>query len=285
MHVMTEVLFLTVGIASAASVAFAWAWWRRGKVLAEFNARCTHLEMSLAAARRSLVQLSTQARDKEVAVAALKDVLARNARQIEQLRDLVKMYVARRREYDEWANPIRASLGEAFGRVIQELKDHVARQEFAMRRQERIVIEAQDRYRDKRDELERLQRELTLKNYHIAALNERFIRIEERIEDLSTEIGGESSLPVTNAPPTLASGELMPQQDVSRFKLPESPATERFTLATDSNKDWMGALDDWHRQLQGRFERLEELQARLRGSAGGATAEAPQPRRREDPAA
>jgi len=282
---MTEALFLIVGIASAAAAALAWAWFRRGKVLAELNARCTHLEMSLAAATRSLVQLSTQARDKEIAVAALKDVLTRNARQTEQLRDLVKMHVARRREFDEWAKPIRASLGEALGREMRELKEQVVRQEFAMRRQERIVTEAQDQYRDKQDELERLRRELTLKNYHIASLNERFIRIEERIDDLSTEIGGESLLPATSAPPTLASGELMPQEDVSGLKLPESPETERFALAANPNKDWMGVLDDWHRQLQVRFERLEELQARLRGSAGAAASNAPQPRRREDPAA
>ena len=123
---LTEALFLIVGIAIAAGTGFAWAWWRRGKALTEFNARCTHLEMSLAAAKRSLVQLSMQGKDKEIAMAALKEGLTRNAAQTEQLRDLVKVHVARRREFEEWANPIRASLGDALGKVMQELKDRVA---------------------------------------------------------------------------------------------------------------------------------------------------------------
>ena len=275
---MIEVLFFLAGIVSAAGAAFAWAWWRRGKVNAVLNARCIDLEMSLAAARRSLVQMSTQVKDKEIVVAAMKEDLMRNARQIERLRDVVKMHVARRREFDDWANPIRASLGEALGKVMQELKDHVARQE-------KIISEAREEYRDKGDEYERMRRELTLKNYHIAALNERFIRIEERIEDLSSQIGGDSALSAMSAPPTLPSGDLMPPQDLSRLKPAEAPETERLTLAALPSKDWMSVLDDWHRQLQSRFERLEQLQTRLRRSADGASADGPQLSRREDSAA
>jgi DNA repair exonuclease SbcCD ATPase subunit len=144
------------------------------------------------------------------------------------------------------------------------------------------VAEAKDQYRAKRDELERLRRELTLKNYHIAALNERFIRIEERMQELTAELGVEAASPsFTSPPPTLTGTELPASAAAARPA--QSPETERFTLAADANKDWMGILEDWHRQLQQRFERLDQLQAQVRGAKPAA--EPPREPRRDDSAA
>jgi hypothetical protein len=239
--------------------------------------------MSLAAANRSLVGLAAQQKEKRAALAALNESLKKSNAQLEQLRDLVKVHVARRREFDEWANPIRASLGEGIGKVLQALKERVARQEFSMQRQERVVAEAKDQYRGKRDELERLRRELTLKNYHIAALNERFIRIEERMQELNAELGMEAAPPGSVSPPPTITGAEAPPAAAPAARPAESPETERFTLATDANKDWMGILEDWHRQLQQRFERLDQLQAQVRGTKPAA--EAPREPRRDDSAA
>lgn len=267
---MTEALFLLAGIAIAAAAVFGWQWWVRGRALTALRARCTHIQMSLAAANRSLARMGAEQREKQIAVAALNESLARTTTQLEQLRDLVKVHVARRREFDEWASPIRAALGEGVGKVLQELKEKVARQEFSMQRQERVVAEAKDQYRGKRDELERLRRELTLKNYHIAALNERFIRIEERMQELNAELGVEPAAGAASAPPTLTSSETPARSAALRARPAESPETERFTLQNDSSKDWMGVLDDWHRQLQERFDRLGQLQAQIRGAKSAA---------------
>ena len=155
---MTEALFLMAGIAIAAAAVFAWQWWLRGRALRTIAARCAHLDKSLAAANRSLARMAGENKEKQIALATLNENLTHTRTQLDQLRDLVKVHVARRREYDEWANPIRSSLGEAVGKVMQELKEKVARQEFSMQRQERVVAEAKDQYRGKRDELEGLRR-------------------------------------------------------------------------------------------------------------------------------
>lgn len=270
---MTEVLYLITGMALAAAGGFFYAWRNCGRRIAELDVECKHLQASLAAVKRSLVSMSVLGKAKVAEAKQLAEQLTAAEAKLEQLRDLVKMNVARRREFEEWANPIRSSLGEGIGKVMQTLKDQLARQEFAMRRQEHVVAEAQDQYRGKRDELERLRRELTLKNYHIAALNERFIRIEERMQELSMEIPGAPSEPFASPPPTLSSSEVMSASDGAQSRSTQSPETERFTLQGDVNKDWMGVLDDWHRQLQERFDRLEQLQARIRGAAPNAAPE------------
>jgi hypothetical protein len=284
---MTEFLPLIAGIAIAAAVMFAWQWWVRGRALKALRARLTHVEMSMAATNRIINRMTAGQKEKEAALSSANQGLAQATSQVAQLRDLVKVHVARRLEFDEWANPIRASLGEGIAKVMQELKDKVARQEFSMQRQERVVAEARDQYRGKRDELERMRRELTLKNYHIAALNERFIRIEERMQELSGELGVESKpAQASPPPPTLTGGEVPAQGGGLRARPADSPETERFTLESDANKDWMGVLDDWHRQLQERFERLGELQAQIRG--GGNAKPAPEPvreQKRDDSAA
>jgi hypothetical protein len=55
--------------------------------------------------------------------------------------------------------------------------------------------------------------------------------------------------------------------------LPTSPETERFGLDKGESRDWMEVLDNWHRQLHERLDRLDELQAQLRtaGSRPGPT--------------
>ena len=152
-----------------------------------------------------------------------------------------------------------------------------------MQRQDRVVAEAKDQYRAKRDELEGLRRELTLKNYHIAALNERFIRIEERMQELTAELGIEAAPPAIASPPPTLTGAEAPRAAAPAARSTESPETERFTLPTDANKDWMGVLEDWHRQLQERFERLDQLRAQVRGASAGT--EATREPRRDDSAA
>jgi hypothetical protein len=274
------VALIAVLAISAAAGFFAWAWWRLARRLKDLAQQCSHLEMLLAAAKRSLMQASTHGREKDIEIVALNESLARSGMQMEQLRDMIKVHVARRREFEEWANPIRALLGEGIAKMVQELKDRLARQEFAMRRQDQVVAEAQDQYRGKRDELERLRQELTLKNYHIAALNERFIRIEERMRDLSTEIYARPEPADAGGPPTAGAG-LTPSAPRARS---DSPETERFTLEAEAGKDWMSVLDDWQRQLQTRFERLDELQAKLRGGGSRPDADAPSEHGREDPA-
>jgi hypothetical protein len=281
---MTEALFMIIGSAITAGVVFAWQWWVRGRALKALRARLVDVEMSMAATNRILNRMVAGQKEKQTALSAANESLARTTAQLEQLRDLVKVHVARRREFDEWANPIRASLGDGVGKVMQELKDRVNRQEFSMQRQERVVAEAKDQYRAKRDELERLRRELTLKNYHIAALNERFIRIEERMQELTAELGVEAASPsFTSPPPTLTGTELPASAAAAAARPAQSPETERFTLAADANKDWMGILEDWHRQLQERFERLDQLQAQVRGAKPAA--EPTREPRRDDSAA
>jgi hypothetical protein len=253
--------------ALVAAGAFAAAWWSRRQRLRALHQECERLR-SVAAEQESLLGRTLVRCDElQGELGGLHDKLGHDETQIEQLRDLVKVHVARRREFDEWANPIRASLGDAFGHTLRTLKEQIARQEFALKRQERIVADAETQYLGKRDELERMRRELTLKNYHIAALNERFIRVEERMQDLTAQVAsiGLARGPRTGRDPAAAA--------TATSELPLSPETERFGLDKGESRDWMEVLDNWHRQLHERLDRLDELQAQLRtaGSRPGPT--------------
>jgi hypothetical protein len=263
------VLVLVAGVAMLAlGTGYALGWRRRGVEVKAPESECARLAVELEK-RRAELKASVERVESTVEQLALVEGRAtRSETQIEQLRDLVKVHVARRREFDEWAQPIRASLGDGIGQVMQKLKDELARQEFSMRRQERIVAEAQDQYRGKRDELEQMRRELTLKNYHIAALNERFIRIEERMQDLATQVAGMAGVPPAAGHAAVDSSAAGADAFGVRLAGPlVSPETERFSLEGNGGKDWMSVLDDWHRQLHERFDRLEQLQARMRGAA------------------
>jgi len=261
------VLVLVAGAAMLAlSIGYALGWRRRGVQVQALESECRRLAAEIEA-RRAELKASVERTESSLEQLALVEARAtRSETQIEQLRDLVKVHVARRREFDEWAQPIRASLGDGIGQVMQKLKDELARQEFSMRRQERIVAEAQDQYRGKRDELEQMRRELTLKNYHIAALNERFIRIEERMQDLATQVAGMGGVPPAAGQAAVDAASGADPFGVRVAGPLVSPETERFSLEGNGSKDWMSVLDDWHRQLHERFDRLEQLQARMRGA-------------------
>ena len=257
--IVVGLLFVLGGCLSA-------AWRMRGRALDGLRAECERLRAESARRESSLARTLERCDELQAQLDALTDKLGQDETRIEQLRDLVKVHVARRREFDEWANPIRASLGESFGHTLRALKEQVARQEFALSRQERIVADAETQYLGKRDELESMRRELTLKNYHIAALNERFIRVEERMQDLNAQVAaiGLARGPRTERDPATAS--------TATSGLPISPETERFGLGKGESRDWMEVLDNWHRQLHERLDRLDELQAQLRtsGSRPGA---------------
>ena len=105
------------------------------------------------------------------------------------------------------------------------------------------------------------------------------------MQELTAELGVEPPAAQASPPPTLTGREL-PHAAALRARPAESPETERFTLQSDPNKDWMGVLDDWHRQLQERFDRLGQLQAQLRAApARPAAAEEAREQRRDDSAA
>jgi chromosome segregation ATPase len=234
------------------------AWRDRGRSLKAIRAERARLKAELAHKESSLARTLERCDELQADLDAVTEKLGQDETRIEQLRDLIKVHVARRREFDEWANPIRVSLGESFGHTLRALKEQVARQEFALSRQERIVADAEAQYRGKQDELERMRRELALKNYHIAALNERFIRVEERMQDLALQV---SAIGLGRAP----AGASAARTATEGF--PASPETERFTPETGESRDWMEVLDNWHRQLHERLDRMDELQARLRAGA------------------
>jgi predicted nucleic acid-binding Zn-ribbon protein len=252
--------------AFVAALAFAAAWWSGQRRLRTLRRECERLRSLGAEKESSLARTLVRCDELQGELGALHDKLGHDETQMGQLRDLVKVHVARRREFDEWANPIRASLGDAFGHTLRTLKEQIARQEFALKRQERIVADAETQYLGKRDELESMRRELTLKNYHIAALNERFIRVEERMQDLNAQVAaiGLARGPRTERDPATAS--------TATSGLPISPETERFGLGKGESRDWMEVLDNWHRQLHERLDRLDELQAQLRTSSSRAGA-------------
>ena len=251
---------MALAAALVAAFAFAAAWWSGQRRLRTLRAECERLRSAAAEKESSLARTLVRCDELQGELGALHDKLGHDETQIEQLRDLVKVHVASRREFDEWANPIRASLGDAFGHTLRTLKEQIARQEFALRRQERIVADAETQYLGKRDELERMRRELTLKNYHIAALNERFIRVEERMQDLTAQV---ASIGSARPPRTERDPAAVP---TATGALPLSPETERFGLDKGESRDWMEVLDNWHRQLHERLDRLDALQAQLRSS-------------------
>jgi len=193
--------------------------------------------------------------------------LATGMSRTEQLRDLVKVHVARRREFDEWAGPIKASLGEAVGQALRSLKDQLILQDSVLQRQEKLVAETQDQYRAKRDEIERMRRELSIKNYHIAALNERFIRIEERISDLgvwSAVAAAESARVDPALGASLPSGSAQPTAPQMPLSMVEIPAEE-----------WVQLLDEWHKRLDRRVGQLDALRANLQDRLADASVMVP----------
>jgi chromosome segregation ATPase len=251
----------TVALIFVTASGFAVAWWLRGRSLEQLRWECDRLQAALERKEDSLARTLARCDELQGELGGLHDKLGHDETQIGQLRDLVKIHVARRREFDEWANPIRASLGDAVGHTMRTLKEQMTRQEFAIRRQERIVAEAEAQYRGKHDELEGMRRELTLKNYHIAALNERFIRVEERMHELTTQVAAIGA----SRPGARLEAELdaaSPAHNVT----PVSPETERFSLDKAESRDWMQVLDDWHRQLHDRLDRMDDLQSQLRAS-------------------
>jgi chromosome segregation ATPase len=251
----------TVALIFVTASGFAVAWWLRGRSLEQLRWECDRLQAALERKEDSLTRTLARCDELEGELAGLHDKLGHEETQIGQLRDLVKVHVARRREFDEWANPIRTSLGDAVGHTMRTLKEQITRQEFAIRRQERVVAEAEAQYRGKHDELEGMRRELTLKNYHIAALNERFIRVEERMHELTTQV---AAIGAARPGARLEAGHESPP--VVATAPPVSPETERFTLDKAESRDWMQVLDDWHRQLHDRLDRMDELQSQLRAS-------------------
>lgn len=267
MHDPSSVILVAAVVAALAGAVAFFAWRRHGAVVATLRTECDRLQALSEARERWFKEANDRAEHAGIQLAGAMEGLARSKTQIDQLRDLIKVHVARRREFEEWANPIKAHLGEGIGHVLHNLKENVARHEFALRRQERIVAEAQDQYRAKRDELERMRRELTLKNYHIAALNERFIRIEERLQELGADMGAVGGEPMRRL---AAAPEITAVQEDVAASAKRTPDTDVLLADDAKSKDWMGVLEDWHRQLQDRFERLEELQSRIRGPAGGA---------------
>lgn len=248
-------VLIVLGSVAALLLGVAITVWTRRPIIQRLEGLARALQAQLDGVTH---ELAVAKEEKQVLEQELVDVrreLATGMSRNEQLRDLVKVHVARRREFDEWAGPIKASLGEAVGQALRTLKDQLIRQESVLQRQEKLVAETQDQYRAKKDEIERMRRELSIKNYHIAALNERFIRIEERISDLSVQssVGyagsarGDSGAGVAASP-----GSAQPTAPQMPLSMVEKPA-----------EDWTQLLDEWHKRLDRRFGQLDALQANL----------------------
>lgn len=251
-------LLVVLGAAAAFLLGIAIAVWSRRPMIQRLEGQCRALQAQIDS---SAHELSAANAEKQVLERELVDVrreLSSGMSRNEQLRDIVKVHVARRREFDEWAGPIKASLGEAVGQALRTLKDQLARQETVLQRQERLVAETQDQYRAKRDEIERMRRELSIKNYHIAALNERFIRIEERIGDLGLQMGGQGAggagvMQAADATQLQAGSGAQPTDRQLPVNQPER-----------TTEDWTQLLDEWHKRLDRRFGQLEAMQGGLR---------------------
>lgn len=250
---------------TALALLFAAGWWLRERSMRRLRSRCASLQSASEDQQARLARTLARCDELQGELGGLHTKLGQDETRIEQLRDLVKVHVSRRREFDEWAAPIRASLGEAVSHTLRTLKEQITQQEFTLQRQSRRVAEAEAQFQRSRDEVERMRRELTLKNYHIAALNERFIRVEERMQELTTQVAaiGAAAASVPIAPS--AATEVVPAGGLSA-----SPETERFALDKPGSRDWMEVLDDWHRQLHDRLDRMDRLQAQLRAGAQGA---------------
>lgn len=259
MTFQTSLSLIVLGSIAAFLLGIAIAVWSRRPVIQRLEGECRALQAQLDGSAHALGVANAEKQQLEEELVTVRRELQAGVSRNEQLRDVVKIHVARRREFDEWAGPIKSSLGEAVGQALRTLKDQLARQESVLQRQERLVAEAQDQYRAKRDEIERMRRELSIKNYHIAALNERFIRIEERIGDLSAHVGGRHAPAGRSAVP--AADDAVSAGDVPQATDRQAP----LALKEKAPEDWTDLLDEWHRRLDRRFGQLDDLQAGLRG--------------------
>lgn len=255
MTITLSPVLIALGSIAAFLLGIAMAIWTRRPIIQRLEGQSRALQAQVDGVRHELA--ATQ-QEKQVLEQELVDVrreLASGTSRNEQLRDLVKIHVARRREFDEWAGPIKASLGEAVGQALRTLKDQLVRQESVLQRQEKLVAETQDQYRAKKDEIERMRRELSIKNYHIAALNERFIRIEERISALSAEAADAHKTPSHI-------DAVRDQSAASEGAQPTAPQP-LLDMTGKPVEDWTQLLDEWHKRLDRRFGQLDALQAKL----------------------
>jgi len=234
-------------------------WYRRGAV-AQLQAQCRQVQTQLDTREEALSAALAERQRLEAHLESLQGELSQGASRIDQLRDLIKMHVARRRELDEWALPIKAALGDALGQSLSTFKEQLVRQESALQRQERLMVETQEQYRARRDEIERMRRELALKNYHIAALNERFIRIEERILTLGSQIA-DVAMPAGGLSDAIAGLRRPPGSVDPRATAPQIP----LQTLDSASENWSRTLDEWHQRLDRRFDQLDELKSRMRG--------------------
>ncbi len=255
MTITLSPVLIALGSIAAFLLGIAMAIWTRRPIIERLEGQSRALQAQVDGVRH---QLSATQQEKQVLEQELVDVrreLASGTSRTEQLRDLVKIHVARRREFEEWAGPIKASLGGAVGQALRTLKDQLVRQESVLQRQEKLVAETQDQYRAKKDEIERMRRELSIKNYHIAALNERFIRIEERIGELGVPTFGSSNASSrhdADLGEAASPGSAQPTAPQLPLDMVEKPA-----------EDWPQLLDEWHKRLDRRFGQLDALQENL----------------------
>lgn len=280
-------LMLTASVL-AFLAALVLAWHRRG-VVAQLQAQGRQVQALVETRDQELGAALAERQRLEAQLASLQGELADGASRIDRLGDLVKMHVARRRELDEWALPIKAALGDAVGQTLRTVQEQLVRKESALQRQEHLVAETQEQYRAKRDEIERMRRELALKNYHIAALNERFIRIEERIHTLGGQIA-DRSMPAGGVSDAAAGSRRAPGQVDPQATAPQIP----LHALDAASENWSKTLDEWHQRLDRRFDQLDEMQSRLRGkpnageqatqSSQGDDADGPPAQGREGPA-
>ncbi len=264
MSITLSPVLIALGSIAAFLLGIAMAIWTRRPIIQRLEGQNRALQAQVDGVRH---ELSATQQEKQVLEQELVDVrreLQSGMSRNEQLRDLVKIHVARRREFDEWAGPIKASLGEAVGQALRTLKDQLIRQESVLQRQEKLVAETQDQYRAKKDEIERMRRELSIKNYHIAALNERFIRIEERISDLSVQ--------TSDAYKTSSRVDAVLGQAASPAGAPQPTAPQLpLNMLEKPAEDWTQLLDEWHKRLDRRFGQLDALQANLQDRLGDAS--------------
>lgn len=273
MNTQSSVVLIVLCALAACMLGAAVAVWVRRFAIRRLDGQCRALQ----------AQLDNEARVRAAAVDAKLDLeqqltqaraeLQQAGNRIEQLRDLVKVHVARRREFDEWAGPIKASLGEAVGQALRTLKDQLARQESVLQRQERLVTDTQDQYRAKRDEIERMRQELAIKNYHIAALSARFIRIEQRIGDLGAHLGG-TPPPAPQPQPPTGTGAVAAMTYADAVPQP----TDRqlpVEMQERSAEEWTRLMDEWHKRLDRSFGEIAVLQAGLRSLQDDADAASP----------
>lgn len=267
MTITLSPVLIVLGSIAALLLGVAMAIWTRRPIIQRLEGQTRALQAQLDGVTHELSVAKEEKQVLELELVEVRRELASGMSRTERLRDLVKVHVARRREFDEWAGPIKASLGEAVGQALRTLKDQLIRQESVLQRQEKLVAETQDQYRAKKDEIERMRRELSIKNYHIAALNERFIRIEERISDLNAQssLGYAGAVRVGSAPgASVPSGTAQPTAPQMPLSMVEKPA-----------EDWTQLLDEWHKRLDRRFGQLDALQSNLQDRLTNASAVMP----------